>query len=109
MHYSIIDLLGPFSEISTRASALRHDDNAGWVALFGLLVPRADLTFAVPRFSNNLVLGAGIGFRVFKAIGDSPDTASYCFALRRCGTQMSSQTNIDEKNFEASLFVKYAM
>jgi hypothetical protein len=108
IHYSLIDLLGPFSEIATRVAPLRHDDNATWAFVFGFLVPRADLSLAIPRLSNNLVVGAGLGFRLFKAI-DAPDTVRYCFAFRKCGAQSDSELNIDRDNFEASVFVKYSM
>jgi len=73
---TVVDLLGPFTELAVGADAIHR--RGTWKAfLWGFVTPRFDLELGVPALSDNLVIGAGLAVRLYRAVpnGDSP---TYC-------------------------------
>lgn len=112
IHGSLLDPLGPMTEVATRNSDLGSSPKIGTVFWLGFVVPRVDVEFGVPDLTKNLVVGFGGAVRFFRAQtrrdpGGNPalDRAVYCVLGTECAEGTSSRFNWD--NAELSVFVKY--
>ncbi len=104
LHVSVLDLLGPFVEVSTRNANLRNDEHATRVFLLGFIVPRLDIEVGVPQLTKNLVVGFGGAFRFFRA--ESLDGGMiYCTVGDNCSSGGRRAPASDY--FEFSVFAKF--
>jgi hypothetical protein len=101
LHASLFDLLGPFTEVSTRSPKLDVDRARTDVFWLSFVVPRADVELGVPTLTTHLTLGVGAALRFFRA--DNPDAPAYCVVCGSCG----GRDHLTWGNSEFSVFLKY--
>lgn len=110
INLSPFDVIGPLYEVAARNPSLGdHQTRSTQAFLWGFVVPRVEVEFAIPELSKNLVAGIGGTVRMYRAVEQPitsatlPVTANYCFALQsRCDGGV-----FNGNNFEGSVFVKY--
>jgi hypothetical protein len=111
VNFTVIDLLGPFTELATRPIDLQGK-GSGSVFALGFIVPRLEFELAIPALTNNIVVGAGVATRFYRVsrpdtmsgLGPSYCTCSSLFSPDDCTDGASS---LGAKNVEFSVFVKY--
>jgi hypothetical protein len=107
VNFTVVDLLGPFTELATRPVDLEGKRRGGVFAL-GFVVPRLELELGIPALTNNIVVGTGVAARLYRVSRPDPVMGlgpSYCIAGGDDCTDGFS--NSGAKNIEFSIFVKY--
>lgn len=110
-HVTLIDALGPFTEIALRDSALGRRQGFSWYGIgtfaYQLVAPRLDLDFALPGLSSNLSIGVGIAFHFWR-VENRTEGLTYCFFGQTCRSD-DERTWANSDNFEFSAFAKYVL
>lgn len=103
---SLLDLLGPFSEVATRGQLF--DDSAHKALVFGLgiLAPRAEIMVGSPLLSRNIVVGAGVTVRAYRGVMTGATTAEYCVLGKACATDRNERGPTSD-NLEVGVYVRY--
>ncbi|MEO7037829.1 MAG: hypothetical protein ABI548_27935 [Polyangiaceae bacterium] len=103
---SVLDPLGPITEVATRDQRLDSDPARNHIFWEGFLTPRADIEFGIPELTKNLVVGGGAAVRFFRAqYNPGATTPTYCEVGAKCGHDSAQKLNWD--NAELNVFVKY--
>jgi len=106
-HVSLLDGLGPFTELATRDPAVAGGEHPEYAFLIALVAPRVDLEFGLPGLSRNLVIGGGAAGRFYR-VEKRDGVPTYCFTFFTCRGD-TNRTWPGSDNLEFSLFVKYVM
>lgn len=104
LHGSLVDPLGPFVEVATRAG---NNDNAGTmpgIVPLALVVPRAEFEIGLPDLSKNLVIGLGGAFRLFRSELTAQGDSRYCVLG---SSDPNCNSGVRAGNFEFSVFAKF--
>jgi hypothetical protein len=103
---SLLDLMGPFSEVATRGHLF--DDAAHKVLVFGLgfVVPRAEIIFGSPLLSRNIVVGAGVTVRAYRGVMTGVSTAEYCILGKACSAD-NNERGFTWDNLEVGVYLRY--
>jgi hypothetical protein len=103
---SLLDLLGPFSEIATRGHVFDHAGDKPLVFGLGFLAPRAEVMLGSPVLSRNLVVGAGLTVRAYRGVMTSPTTGEYCVLGKACVADQNGR-GITWDNLEVGVYIRY--
>jgi hypothetical protein len=103
LHGSLGDAIGPFVEAATKVSGLQTPAS---VFALGFFVPRGEIEFGLPDLTRNVVIGAGVALRLFRAEQLSTGAYAYCIVTdNNCSS--SGNNGFNQDNFEFSVFVRY--
>jgi hypothetical protein len=105
---SLIDALGPFSEVAIRGHVFDDANHKSLVFALGAVVPRMEVMLGSPSLSRNITVGASVSARAYRGVATGSMTADYCILGMECAADQSRR-GFTVGNLEAGVFLRYVL